>query len=405
MACGPVSDLVVRETGRFLPGEIYRRNFGISPWMTFTRRGVYPMGLSQIINNLTYERTAPLVAEPTWSPVVVSDGQEGGACLPPADKISVASTTRQFQLFRRAVEGPDFCAEEFRSVFELQQQLNAISGILAEYTRIEWEIRDRHEYLRSTKYKVVLGGTNPCNPIGTAAEDTSGPDNAFPAVQATNPLSIAQLNAYKMRLLRDGAAGSALVRSGGRPILTVITSDEMADALIRDNFTERQDIQFATMGDNKAAMLLQGMGVQYEYRGFMFLIDLFPMRFTYANGTYTEVPAFTSAAATKGTKSEVNSAWMAAPYEVSFIWDPTTYTQLVPGPITNPAPNFRFDPITYTGEWKVQNIIDRTCNPDGNILYHRGILAAARMPVYPERGVAFMHLRCDPGGCVSTCAS
>jgi hypothetical protein len=67
MACSGITDIVVRETGRFMPGEIFRRTFGKSIWMTLLQRGVFPMGLSQTINTLTYERNAPTDAEPTWS--------------------------------------------------------------------------------------------------------------------------------------------------------------------------------------------------------------------------------------------------------------------------------------------------------------------------------------------------
>src|SRR3569832_1988568 len=132
MSCNSISDIVVRETGRFMPGEIFQRNFGTSPYVPggLIDRGIYPAGLSEVISNLVYERNAPYDAEPTWNNVTVIDGQEGGACLPPTALIDVGSTTRSFQLQRRALNGPPFCAEEFRSVFDLRKQLDSISGII-----------------------------------------------------------------------------------------------------------------------------------------------------------------------------------------------------------------------------------------------------------------------------------
>jgi hypothetical protein len=56
MACSGITDIVVRETGRFMPGEIFRRTFGKSIWMSLIRRGTYPAGLSETISTLTYER-------------------------------------------------------------------------------------------------------------------------------------------------------------------------------------------------------------------------------------------------------------------------------------------------------------------------------------------------------------
>jgi hypothetical protein len=111
-------------------------------------------------------------------------------------------------------------------------------------------------------------------------------------------------------------------------------------------------------------------------------------------------------AASQGNKAVINPAYRTAPYEETVIFDPSVYRSLIPRPISNPAPKFSFNPLNYVGEWEVMNIQDRTCNPDKNILYHRGILAEAPMPQSPERGVAFVHLRCDPAcQLITTCPS
>lgn len=396
MACEGITDIVVRETGRFLPQTIYDRTFGRSPWMGLITRGTYPMGLSQTINVLTYERTAPYVAEPTWTDVTTVDGQEGGACLPPVDEIKIGSTTRNFNLKRRAVHGPTFCAEEFRSVFDLEIQLNRIADILAQYTIIEWEIRDRHEYFRGTQTKVSV--TDCYNPT----KDTTMA-SVYPAVCPSAPLSMSVLNKFRIRLLRDGASQSAILRSNGAPILTLLASSETIGNLIRQNVDVRNDIRYADEGLGDKARLLREYGVYHTYQGFMFVEDLYPRRFTCSAGVFTEVPVFVELDATKGKKADINPLWEVAPYEESHIFDPDVMHQLVPTPITNPQSQFRFDPVNYTGDWKILNIPNKECNPDSNQLNHRGILAAATMPVHPERGVSFVHQRCDPLGCVTTC--
>lgn len=399
MACSGITDIVVRETGRFMPGEIFRRTYGKSIWMTLLQRGVFPMGLSQTINTLTYERNAPTVAEPTWSTVTVTDGQEGGACLPTVDMIDVGSTTRSFQLYRRALHGPQFCAEEFRSVFDLRQQLDSISQIISNRVRLEWEIRNRHEYFRACQTKVVV------NDCATPTEDTTGAAT-YPASCPTQTLGLGLLDKYRLQLIRDGAADSSLLTQNGAPILTVVASPEYIGNLIRNNTNLRSDVQWADSGKGDKARLLQAFGINHTYGGFMFLGDLFPRRFTCTGGVYTEVPAFVQAAATKGNKYDINPAYRTAPYEEIFIFDPEVFTQLVPQPITNPAPNFRFDPISYVGDVKILNIPNETCNPDGNILRHRVIMAAASMPKHPWKGVSFVALRCDPAcGNATSCSS
>lgn len=388
MACSAVTDIVVRESGRFSE-EIYNRAFPRSPWIGLVKKDVFPEGIGEIISNLTYERSAPTTAVPTWSDVAVSDGSLGGACLPEATKIGIGSTTRTWNLQRRALEGPDFCVEELRTPFQIRKQLESVIDILTDYSIIEWEIRYRHEYLRLVKRKVVVG------PVLQEGEGTG-----FPPQCATGGLTQGVLNRYKTKLGRDGAAGSALGTRGNAPIFTLVCSEETADRLVFENADIRQDIRYA-----KPGMLLEPYGVERDYRGFFHLIDMYPIRYTCAAGVYTEVPAFDTAAASKGSKAIVRAAYESAPYEVSFIFDRTVFTSRIPKPITNPAPGFRFDPVSYMGEFRAVNILDRDCNPDGNIIYHRALLASGSEPVHPERGVAFVHQRCDPAlNIVSSCS-
>lgn len=389
LGCDLITDILVRESGRF-GGDLYTRTFNRSPWTKLVRRGVFPNGLGTQISTLTYERSAPTDAEPTWTTVTVTDNAEGGACLPPVTKVGIASTTRNYNLARRVLEGPDFCVEDIRFAFQLRDQLEAIIDILADYTMIEWEIRDRHEYLRLVKWKVTAG---------SMAESTATTAPYFTGCP-TSILTQGMLNRWKVKLLRDGAANSALGSDGGSPILTLITDAETSDDLIFRNADIRQDLRWG-----KSNELLAPFGVEKSYRGFYHLIDMYPIRGNCLAGTFVEQPAFILSAATKGNKAEVRTEWERANSMVSFIFDPMVFHQLIPEPITNPATKFHFNPVNYMGVWKVQNILDRICNPDGTILYHRGILAAASKPVHPERGVAFLHLRCDPAlNLVTSCS-
>lgn len=381
MSCENVIDIVTRETGRFST-EIYNRVFPTSPWIGLIKRDVFPEGMGETISNLTYERSAPTDAEPTWADIAVTEGDvgvEGGACLPAATKISIGSTVRTWNLKRRVLEGPDFCAEELRTPFAVAKQLENILQILAEYARIEWEIRYRHEYLRLVGTKVVVGVTL-----------TEGVSTTFPGVAATGQLTQGVLNRYKVKLRRDGADMSALGRENGVGIFTLITDEETSDAIIFQNEDIRQDLRWG-----KPNMLLAPYGVEKSYRGFYHVIDNFPMRFSFSGGAYVEVAAFSTTAATKGQKAQVNASWTSALYTSSHIFNPAVFTARIPRPVVNPSRNFRFDPVSYMGNFQLKNILDRVCNPDGTIVYHRATLAEASEPVHPERGVSFVHLRCD----------
>lgn len=363
--------------------------------MSLIRRGTYPNEMGEQLTALIYERSAPTDAEPVWSDMTISDSAEGGLCLPAATKIPIASTTRTFGLKRRVLEGPDICNIDIRPAVDLYNQLVSISGILADYARIEWEIHDRHEYFRLCKWKVVVDSCTDPTDSDTMAE-------AYPSACPTQPLSWSVIDKYKIWLLQDGAGAEALLRGdGGSPVGVLITSFETRGNLIRQNADIREDIRFS----NEANILIKSFGVQYSYGGVTILADPANRRFTCSEGTYTEVPAYILAAASKGQKAEIRPAWRTAPYEESFWFDQNVFTQLIMEPPTNPAPDFRFDPVDYTGMVRMYNIPDRVCNPDGNVIFHRLHMAAGSYPVEPERGVAFVHERCDPMGCTTTCQS
>lgn len=391
MACDNVIDFLARETGRFGP-EIYARNFNRSPWMYLIRKDTFPAGMGETISTLVYERQAPTDAAPTWSSIATTSydseptGVEGGSCLPTATKIGAGSTTYTWSLSRRVLEGPDFCAEDLRTPFQVTSQLDRILNTLSEYSLIEWEIRYRHEYLRLVKRRVVVG-------ITSLVETTNGSWAAFcPGGELTQ----GALDTYKLKLIRDGAGSSAMLQSKQGPVLTLVCSAETSDRIIKDNTEARQDLRWAQSAGGLNVELLKSVSVDRVYRGFFHNIDHYPIRYTCSGGTFTEVAAFSSSAATKGTKADMSSSWEAAPYEVSFIFDPMVFTSRIPKPVTSPHSRVKFDPVSYMGDFRLKNILDRVCNPDGNIVYHRAILAQASEAVYPERGVAFVHLRCDP---------
>lgn len=395
MACDAVVDFLTREQGRIMTPILKRRTFAKSLWMTLIRRGTYPNEMGTGITTLVYERSAPVDAEPTWNAINIGDGSEGGACLPSATKINIASTTRTFAPYRRVLEGPDICNIDIQPAVDLLNQLESVAGILGDYARIEWDIRDRHEYFKMCQTKVV------CDSNITPTTSTTMA-TTYPSACPTIPLSMALLRKFSIDLMRDGAGADALLRGeGGSPIGLVITDNETMGNIIRQNTADREDIRFS----NEANILVRNFGTNYAYQGISFLADPYPRRFSCAGGTYTEIPAFSLTAATKGQKAIVNPSWKTAEVTESFWFDPNVFTQLILQPPVAPAAGFTFKPVDYTGMVQLYNIPDRVCNPDGNVIFHRIHMAAASMPVEPERGIAFAHLRCDPEGYALSCAT
>lgn len=382
MSCDTITDLLVQESGRI--GEIIgRRLIAKSPWIGLVKRAAWRDGMGDTISSLQYERMLP-TSTTDWTAWTVTDGSEGGACLPTATDVTVGSTTRTHSLKRRALHGPEFCAEDIRFKFNLGRQLDDVMAILEDYSLTEWENRYRRDYSTLVGNKMIVNST-----WNSTSFTTTG---TYATQTATSILTQGVLNWAKMRLLRDGgAASSALGRDNGAPVLTLVCSAETSDRLIFDNADIRQDLRWG-----KPSELLASYGVERSYRGFYHVIDPYPRRFTEVGGAYTEQPVWSTTAATKGTKAVLNTAWLNAPYEESYLFDPEVFYSLIPRPLTNPAPNFSFDPVNYLGDWRLKNIISKDCNPDGNIVFHRGILAHSAEPRQVYRGMGFIHKRCDP---------
>ena len=401
MSCEAVTNVLHNETGRFIVPIMKRRVFQRSLWMNIIRRGEWSNGMGPSLNVLFYERSAPTVAEPEWADIhpsgIIPDGVAGGSCLPPCEKIAIASTTRSFNLERVCREGPDICNIDTMPAFDLMNQLESVAGILGDYSKILWEIKYRHEYFRLTQTKVVV------DDCASGATSSTNLATTWPSACPTQPLHMAIVNYYFIELMRDGAGAESLLRGpGGSPLGIAIVSNETRGNIIRQNGDIREDIRQSNMNN----LLVRYFGVTHSYGDITWLVDPYPMRYSCTDGTYTEIPAFALGSnATRGQEAVVNSSWKTAGVEGSFLFDPQVMTSLIPRPPTAPHPNFRFDPVDFTGAVVLKNIIDRTCNPDGNVVYHRMHLGAGSKPEETWRGVSFAHIRCDPQGCSTTCIS
>src|ERR1044072_3129055 len=142
MPATAITDFLSRESGRYMTPIMQRRVFPRSFLLSLIPRGEWLPAMGTSINILQYERSAPTTVQ-TWQDVAVTDGQEGGSCLPPVTDISVASTNRSFSLAQAAFHGPRICNIDSMPSFALYNQLDAVAGILGDYTKLIWEQRYR----------------------------------------------------------------------------------------------------------------------------------------------------------------------------------------------------------------------------------------------------------------------
>ena len=184
------------------------------------------------------------------------------------------------------------------------------------------------------------------------------------------------------------------------PIFTLLTSAEASDDLIQQSGI-RDDLHFGAPNE-----LLRPFGVERSYKGFYHIIDPYPIRYTWdaTNLVFKEIPVWIedNTDINKGKGLVLNPVWQdptpmtGAEFELSHIFSTSVYKSLVPTPITNPASGWQFAPVNYPRDWPTMNIIDRVNNPDGTIIYHRGIFEDASKPIIPQHGYSILHRRIDP---------
>jgi hypothetical protein len=217
------------------------------------------------------------------------------------------------------------------------------------------------------------------------------------------------LDKYYASLMRDGASKpSGIDEATGSPVFTLITSAETSMQIIRSDPDLRNDTRYAYMGKGEMTPLVPGVPFKMKnYGGFVHQIDPTPRRFNFAGGAYIEVEPWlesqTSGSGSEGWLWELNPAWEAAPFEESLIWHEGVYRDLAVNTATNIPPGWTFTPRSWMGTFSPRNIIDRTCNPDGTMLFFRALFASAAEPKNPNLGWAILHARCAPDQQVRSC--
>jgi len=145
MSCTAITEVVTRESGRFIANEIYTRHFADTPIIRLVQRGVVPEGMGDSWSVLTYERSAPTEVEPTWHNVLSSesDGAEGGMCLAPATKVGIASAPS-------GGGGDAYSNNDVLVVTDFPENLDAVRKLLKDLDRRPQQILLEATILRAT---------------------------------------------------------------------------------------------------------------------------------------------------------------------------------------------------------------------------------------------------------------
>jgi len=409
-----VNSILVNEAGRIGP-DIYTKSLNTSAWINLAQRGSFPDEMGDVINVLTWERSLPgaLGAGLNWTDVNTqqyfgNDGATGGldgslnpnpqtlgTCLPTPVTIGFGQTVRSYGLKQAAVQSPKICVHDLRFAAKRKDQLTAMFNILKDNTKWAWESYYRSAYADMAEHKVLVTSTL-SNVDG--AETWATP--VVGTMATLRHLSQGILDRIYLKLVREGAEPWGM--ENGRPVYAVVLSPEAQEFLFRGigALNLRDDFRY---NNSRVNELLAPLGVERSYKGWFYLVDMFPRRFNIVETApssgvyrYDEILPFTPVEATNGRKFVLNLAYELADIEEAYIYVREALEFQVPKAITAPGGGTSFTAQNYMGDFRWLNIPNETTNPDGTIGFFRGVMSCATKPVSPDLATVLRFRRCIP---------
>jgi hypothetical protein len=387
--CQAVTDSLIAESGRIAP-ELFQRSARQRPinGIVGGDRGIFPNSMGLTVNVTTIERSFSTSTTDPWTTVALSDGASVNSCLPPVTSVGFGFTTRAMTPKHMALETPYFCIRDILQAWQFAKSLSGMVDVMSDRTSWEWARKWTADYVDISGHNLTIRKT------GNVDNGSNGYDTANPP---TAHLDFGTMEEIYMAQFREGRSVRGTNEATGAPIAEVIMSDEQFRILLRDNPQLVTNTNFAFMGARDDNPLLPGGYAKRRpiYGNWVIWTDPYPRRFALSGGVYVEIPVWVSSSTTKGNKQEINPAYLAAPFEEVLFYNPDVFKSLAwnANPST-PAPGWVFDAVNSMGDWRVKNIEERGCNPDGDQVFWRAIFADAAEPINPSVGYSALVLRC-----------
>lgn len=369
----PNVDAILHEYAGQVSSEILRDTLNQSPYLDLPKTEVYPEEVGKLQQVLIYNKSLP--ANPLeWADITTSNGEAGGACIPPAQSLQITTTLREWNMQHTALHSPYFCTNDLRDALKAKDQMDQIMGILAENTAQAMIDRNRSEYTRIAGHKIIC-----------SLDDGLLDDDEWLPTAPTSVLTGGMLKKVYTKLVRLGGQKCSYGTVDGRPTFLGIGGMEITERLFTAD-EHRKDVRES----NRVPELLAPLGAERLFRGFWLTDDVFPPRWNLVDGDWVEVKPYVWS----GGELIDNPAYETALAEDFVIYCPEVYRLIVPQPPKNYG-KAAFKPTNYRGDWRWQNIEDEEKNPDGNIGRFRGVFQNGSKPLWPKYGFVLRFLRCD----------
>lgn len=342
-----------------------------------------------------------------WQVISATECNNPSPCNPPADLVSFGTVRRSYNMQQKRLNSQLFCLTQLRYNTKPSEQ---IAQIMKGLKQIPMMYAD--DFLQVNAFKNQTTVQICASDFPTFTPDITGPvtnvngmlntiDLGGTANLPQSQLTWPYLSYLGMQLTQNGytQAGSGLPAN----MYNLMTDIRQWFNLTNGNESLKNMMALA---DWKASSPLYklGEGIQVPYGNFAPTMIQTPIRFQHmGNGVLNRVQTFTNIAGTTGTQRQINSAWLNARYQLSWIWHPKACKLLTPDfkrinekvPTVNSAMYGTWQFINNQGVLPYEQPDGTQCsinNPDQTWFYWRVALELGFQYLYPEMIMPILHL-------------
>lgn len=386
-----------------LTEDIYRKASYRSIWLNLIPKEDFPQGIGLVQSIFTLGRSEPATDEPAFTQITTtSNGVFTGTCGDTYDNVPVGFNETTFNPEQFAMRGPTVCQDDLIYNHMAARFLEGYIPAITKYS--ERQISNRlmaifthysYKVVANTSYTTITGGTGqpPQSPVLALDESHCELDQTM-------------LDAIANDLNQAGApdpnSDGWITLGEDGPMYPLYIGQIASQKLQLDNSDMRVDTRFAYMGRGDENPLFKRIGATRTIRNFRHVINLFPPRYSYANGQYTRVPTWIQQAGTKGEVAQINPVWQnqaTAPFEGAYVLTPWCFHDQVIKPVSSAA-GLTWEAKSYMGEWYFytggNRIFDPPCYDPGEKLgAHYAWYKHAAKPIFPEYARTIIFKRCE----------
>lgn len=405
LTCAAANDLLARNDENFGPWiHEAARESDIWNLEGFITAAPFPEGSGYTHRSIMIEGMTTGSAEDDWAAISASSGGViNPLSAPTIGDLTWGQSYANWAPKYKSYKTPCISLDDLRFDHDVVSQLTATVNQLSQLTA-EWNgNRARYEAARLMPQISCRPGYGPNGIVGVT--DTTQMVNKTGVVHPTAQLHQSHLDDAWEYLLSQGA-GKPSSRANvidGEPVLTLVTSRQTSDNIIRASGI-RDDYRWGDPG-----ALLKPLGVRKVYKGFAHVTDVELPRFDIVAGQLVRRLKWSMSATDSGEGRVLNSAWVTAGIELNYILPRDCYTKRVINPFGQnvAGASFMDRPEYYNASFFWHNQRDNSTNIFGKIGRWVGLSANASEPVYPKRGLTILAKRCpyDQTFPACTCAA